>query len=41
MENIFLNLIQCISDGRFWFGPLLLGCVMTILIKTIKDTIKQ
>lgn len=30
IENIFLNIIQSISDSRFWLGPLILFCVSVI-----------
>lgn len=30
MENIFLNIVQSLSDSRFWLGPLILFCVSII-----------
>ena len=31
MEAIFLNVVNSISDSRFWFMPVFVVCVFTIL----------
>jgi hypothetical protein len=30
MESLFLNIIQSLSDSRFWLGPLILFCITII-----------
>lgn len=30
MENLFLNMVQNLSDSRFWLGPLILFCISVI-----------
>ena len=32
MEVIFLNIVQAVSDSRFWLMPLLVGCVFVCCV---------
>ena len=45
MESIFLNLIQSLSDSRFWLIPILLVCILVVvtgeLFRVLKDTQKE
>ena len=40
MEN-FLNVIQALSDSRFWLMPLILFCVTIILAVEITTMVKE
>ena len=40
MEN-FLNVIQALSDSRFWLMPLILFCVIIIAAMEITTMVKE
>ena len=39
--EIFLNVIQAISDSRFWLGPVLVVCVLVLIACEIKEVFKD
>ena len=39
--EIFLNIVQAISDSRFWLGPVLVVCILGLIISEIKDVFKN
>ena len=41
MEEMFLNIIQAISDSRFWLLPILLFCLIIMIIKMFKELNKD
>ena len=43
--EMFINIIQVISDNRFWLMPLVLGCVVVVLavavFRIVQDEIRD
>lgn len=40
METLFLDIVNGISDSRFWLGPLVFFCVFVILILEIFEIVQ-
>ncbi len=38
MENLFLNIVECLSESRVWLLPLLLICEAVVLLVVILRT---
>ena len=39
--EVFLNVIQALSDSRFWLMPLILFCVIVMLVVEITTAIQE
>ena len=39
--EIFLNVIQALSDSRFWLMPILLICTVVMLAVEIMTTVQE
>ena len=39
--EIFLNIVQAISDSRYWLGPALVVCILVLIISEIKEVFKD
>lgn len=35
MEELFLNIINCLSESRYWLGPVLIACIYIIVVLEI------